>query len=369
MIYQLFAFIKKELIQTFRDRRMRFIILAAPVIQLIVFGYVATTEVKNIKLLLIDYDRSSLSRDLTSMIVNSGYFLKIDSEEIKDIRPVDLLQEGKVKVVMTIPADFSKNIMRNSKRDILIQIDGVDANSANIIKTYLRQLVNNFSKKILQPEISYPVPEISLRFWFNPELKSSHYMVPGIISQILLIITALLTALAITREKELGTIEQILVSPVSRVIFILGKTLPFVLVGFIQILLVLFVARLVFAIPIKGNLLFLFICSIIFLFTTLGLGLFSASICKTQAQAMLTVFPIVMPALLLSGFFFPINTIPVVLRWLAYINPLTYFLIIVRGILLKGSTFYDLYKELLVLIIFGAGFITFSSLRIRKRIG
>ncbi len=191
-------------------------------------------------------------------------------------------------------------------------------------------------------------------------------MVPGIISQILLIITALLTALAITREKELGTIEQILVSPVPRVIFILGKTLPFVFVGFIQILLVLLVARIVFGISIKGNLFFLFSCSIIFLFTTLGLGLFSASVCKTQTQAMLTVFPIVMPALLLSGFFFPITSIPGILRWIAYINPLTYFLIIVRAILLKGSTFNDLYRELIILVIFGLGFITFSTLRIKK---
>ncbi|MGQ9535453.1 MAG: ABC transporter permease, partial [bacterium] len=221
---------------------------------------------------------------------------------------------------------------------------------------------------IASQSLYYAMPDISIRIWFNPELKSANYMIPGIISQILLIMTALLTALAITREKELGTIEQILVSPLPRAIFILGKTIPFVLVGFIQVLLVLGVARIIFTIPIKGNLFFLFLCSIFFLFTTLGLGLFSASVCKTQAQAMLTVFPIIMPAFLLSGFFFPINSIPAILRWIAYINPLTYFLIIVRGIFLKGSTFLDLYRELLVLIIFGVGFIIFSSLRIRKRI-
>lgn len=371
MMTQLVAIARKELIQTFRDKRMRFIIFAAPVIQLIIFGYVATTEVKNIEVLFIDEDKSTFSRELGNVIFNSGYFIKFRTKYINK-KPIELLDEGKVKVVITVPEYLFRNIVRNEKAGISIQIDAVDANSANIIKNYLSQIINNQLEKMRKNSIVYGrevfEPEISLRVLYNPELKSSYYMVPGIIAQILLIITALLTALAITKEKELGTIEQILISPVPRVIFILGKTLPFVMVGFIQVLIILGVARLVFGIPIKGNLLFLFFCSTLFLFTTLGLGLFSASICKTQAQAMLTVFPIVMPALLLSGFFFPINNIPGVLRWIAYINPLTYFLIIVRGILLKGSTFFDLYKEIIILIIFGIGFITFSSLRIRKRI-
>ncbi|MGQ9464858.1 MAG: ABC transporter permease [bacterium] len=374
MITQLVALVRKELIQTFRDARMRFIVLAAPVIQLVIFGYVATTEVKNIKLLLIDYDQSLVSRELGNVIFNSQYFIKVDSREVYRRKPLELLSEGKAKAIVTILRDFSKNIGRNSKAEILIQIDGIDANAANIMKVYLKQIINEYLIKksitvgIASQSLYYAMPDISIRIWFNPELKSANYMIPGIISQILLIMTALLTALAITREKELGTIEQILVSPLPRAIFILGKTIPFVLVGFIQVLLVLGVARIIFTIPIKGNLFFLFLCSIFFLFTTLGLGLFSASVCKTQAQAMLTVFPIIMPAFLLSGFFFPINSIPAILRWIAYINPLTYFLIIVRGIFLKGSTFLDLYRELLVLIIFGVGFIIFSSLRIRKRI-
>ncbi|MGQ9664713.1 MAG: ABC transporter permease [bacterium] len=374
MITQLVALVRKELIQTFRDARMRFIVLAAPVIQLVIFGYVATTEVKNIKLLLIDYDQSLVSRELGNVIFNSQYFIKVDSREVYRRKPLELLSEGKAKAIVTILRDFSKNIGRNSKAEILIQIDGIDANAANIMKVYLKQIINEYLIKksitvgIASQSLYYAMPDISIRIWFNPELKSANYMIPGIISQILLIMTALLTALAITREKELGTIEQILVSPLPRAIFILGKTIPFVLVGFIQVLLVLGVARIIFTIPIKGNLFLLFLCSIFFLFTTLGLGLFSASVCKTQAQAMLTVFPIIMPAFLLSGFFFPINSIPAILRWIAYINPLTYFLIIVRGIFLKGSTFLDLYRELLVLIIFGVGFIIFSSLRIRKRI-
>uniref|UniRef100_A0A7V0Z5Y3 Transport permease protein n=1 Tax=candidate division WOR-3 bacterium TaxID=2052148 RepID=A0A7V0Z5Y3_UNCW3 len=366
MIIQLIALIKKELIQVFRDKRMRFIIFLAPVIQLVIFGYVATTEVKNIKLLYINKDISSLSRELEGVIFNSGYFIRPQFEIQQLNEPLKSLDNGRVKVIVNIPENFSRNFVRDEKADILVQIDGVDANSANITKNYLKQIINNYFIKMKAKNLQGF--DLNMRVWYNPELKSSHFMVPGIIALILLIITALLTALAITREKELGTIEQIMISPIARTIFILGKTIPFVIIGFIQILLVIGVAKIVFDIPLRGNLLLLFSCCIIFLFTTLGLGLFAASVCDTQAQAMLTVFPIVMPALLLSGFFFPINNIPIALRWVTYINPLTYFLIIVRGILLKGSTFFDLYKEIIILVIFGIGFIIFSSLRIRKRL-
>jgi ABC-2 type transport system permease protein len=185
---------------------------------------------------------------------------------------------------------------------------------------------------------------------------------------ILLIVTALLSGLSITREKELGTMEQIIVSPLRRVEFILGKTIPFVLVGLIDVVLVLVAARILFHIPIRGSLVLLFVAALIFLFTSLGLGLFGASVSRTQAQVMLTIFPFMMPAFLLSGLFFPITSMPVALRWIAYINPLTYFLVIVRGILLKGAGLPALWRELLILAVFGAALLTFSALRFRKRI-
>jgi ABC-2 type transport system permease protein len=192
-------------------------------------------------------------------------------------------------------------------------------------------------------------------------------MVPGLLCQILLIITAILSGASITREKELGTMEQILVSPLKRIQFILGKTIPFVLVGFIDVILVLVMAKILFQIPINGSLLLFFFTAIIFLFTSLGIGLLGASVSKTQSQVMLTIFPIMMPAFLLSGLFFPIASIPLSLRWISYINPLTHYLIIVRGILLKGAGFFTLYKEIGFLALFGIFFFSFAAMRFRKR--
>ena len=375
----LLALIKKELIQTLRDRRMLFIVLMAPVIQLVIFGYVATTDVKNISLYVIDYDQSSLSRELAASFFASGYFLKVTKND-PFAKANTFLKNGWAKVVVTIPTDFSEKVSRNTKANLQLLIDGSDANSANITKSYLEEIIHAFSLKFITNQerslnidhqsLAIPVLTITpkIRVWYNPELKSAYYMVSGIICMILLIITALLTALAITKERELGTIEQILVSPLRRWEFVLGKTLPFVLVGFIEVIMILLVAKILFQIPMRGSLILLFFCVIIFLFTTLGLGLFAASVSKTQAQAMMTVFPIIMPAFLLSGLFFPIASIPPLLRWLAYINPLTYFLIIVRGILLKGNGFFDIYKEIITLAMFGTFFIVFSVLRVRKRI-
>jgi ABC-2 type transport system permease protein len=180
-------------------------------------------------------------------------------------------------------------------------------------------------------------------------------------------VTAVLSGASITKEKEFGTIEQVFVSPVNKVQFILGKTIPFVLVGFIDVILILIMAKILFQIPINGSLLLFFLVSIIFLFTSLGIGLFAASVSKTQAQVNLTIFPFMMPAFLVSGLFFPIASIPQSLRWVAYINPLTYYLIIVRGILLKGAGFLALYKEITFLALFGIFFFIFSAMRFRKR--
>ena len=367
----LFALIKKELIQALRDKRMRFILIMAPVIQIILFGYAATTDIKNIPMLIIDYDQSSMSRELNNSFFASGYFSKVLSRA-RTISPSDFLKSGAAKVVVIIPPAFSEKVGRNIPAQIQMLVDGSDANSASITKSYLEEIIRAFSLKLLnnQQQIIHSGAGVTpeMRIWYNPELKSAYYMVPGILCMILLIITALLTALAITKERELGTLEQMLVSPLRRWEFILGKTLPFVLTGFLEVILVLVVAKILFNIPIRGSLLLLFFGVILFLFSTLGLGLFAASVAKTQIQAMLTIFSIIMPTFLLSGLFFPISSIPIALRWIAYINPLTHFLIIVRGILLKGVGIFEIYKEIITLAVFGVFFISFSVFRFHKRI-
>ncbi len=363
------AFVKKELTQTLRDPRMRFVLFAAPIIQLIIFGYVATTDVKNIAFHAVDLDRTSASRALVSAFTATGYFREV----LANNDPETALRSNQADVVLVIPPDFSRKLTTNTGVRIQVLVDGSDGNAATIIKGYIEQIFYEWSKKIMMTGMTSrtPTPSINPRITilFNPELKSSHFMVPGLICMILLLLTAILSAMAITREKELGTLEQILVSPIKRWEFMVGKTLPFVLVGFVDVLLILSVAKLLFDIPVRGSLILLFFSSLVFLFTSLGIGLIAATVSKTQAQAMLTVMPMMMPAFLLSGLFFPVASIPEVLRWIPYVNPITYFLIIVRGILLKGLGIGMLYREISVLIVFGIGFLTISSMFFRKRLG
>ena len=359
---------------------MRFILFGAPLMQLILFGYVVTTDIKNITLLVIDHEQSVASREFTESFFSSGYFTRSKIRIASSSDAERLLLKDKIKVVIIIPPDFSRNLARDNQTKIQILVDGSDGNAANITKAYIDEIIANYSKNILFQILNsrtgisqlssankmLVTPEI--RVLYNPALKSSAFMVPGIICQLLLIVTAVLSGASITKEKELGTIEQIFVSPLNKMQFILGKTIPFVLVGLLDVILILIMAKILFQIPINGSLLLFFFVAIIFLFTSLGIGLFAASVSRTQAQVSLTIFPFMMPAFLLSGLFFPIASIPVSLRWISYINPLTYFLIIVRGILLKGAGLAVLYKEIIFLALFGIFFIAFSSFRFRKRL-
>jgi ABC-2 type transport system permease protein len=375
----LVAFIRKELIQALRDPRMRFILFGAPLIQLVIFGYVVTTDIRNIATAVFDYDRSAASRELTDAFFASGYFVRVDLPDGPVRAAEAALKSNRVRVAVVIPDGFARDLERSIPAAVQILLDGSDGNSANITNAYLEGILASYSQKRLIQALgnrlaqagasrTAPLVDLQVRVFYNPELRSSSFMVPGILCMILLIVTALLSGLSITREKELGTMEQILVSPLSRVEFILGKTIPFVLVGLVDVLLILVAARIFFHIPLRGSMVLLFASSIIFLFTSLGLGLFGASVSRTQAQVMLSIFPFMMPAFLLSGLFFPITSMPIALRWIAYINPLTYFLVIVRGILLKGAGLPVLWRELVILAVFGAALLTFSALRFRKRI-
>lgn len=373
------SFIRKELTQALRDPRMRIILFAAPLLQLVIFGYVATTDIRNIRLAVVDQDRSSASRELADAFFASGYF--VPARPVRSAAEAEAaLERNDARVALVIPAGFARDLDRRVPAPVQILFDGTDGNSTNITKAYVEGIVAAFSAERMAALLDRlpqavqlklgagPRVEPEVRVFYNPELRSSSFMVPGILCMILLLVTALLSGMSITREKELGTLEQILVSPVRRLEFILGKTIPFVLVGLINVVLVLVAAKILFRIPVRGSLVLLFFSSLIFLFTSLGLGLFGASVSRNQTQVLLSIFPFMMPAFLLSGLFFPVASIPQALRWIAYVNPLFYFLVIVRGILLKGVGLAVLWPQISALAVFGVGLITFSSLRFRKRL-
>jgi ABC-2 type transport system permease protein len=369
MFRTVLTIVRKEFLQTFRDRRMAIPLFVAPVIQLILFGFAVTTDVKNITLAVADMDHSPASRTIAAAFAESGYFdlqAPLESPDGLD----DAVRDGRIQTGLVIPAHFQRDLQTGRSVPLLCVLDGTAPNTATIIQSYVSLILAKFSQDIAARVLFQTASGIVLpepRVWYNPELKSSVYMVPGVICLVLLIVTLIMTAMAITREREMGTLEMIIVSPIRPVELILGKTIPFVLIGFCDIFLVVGVGRLVFHVPILGSLFFLFVCSAIFIMTALGLGLLISTVSRTQQQAMMTAFVFILPAMLLSGIFSPIESMPRPAQLLTYANPLRYFGKIVRGILLKGNGLDILWPELSALFVFGVAALVLSSLRFKKR--
>lgn len=369
-------FMIKELLQFKRDPKMFMVVLIAPVIQLIFLGYAANRDIKNINTVLIDRDRSALSRQFVENFTGSGYF-SVDNSVSSYKEMTELIDEGKVIMGITIPDDFEKDINTGRTATVQIIFDGSDGNKASIAAGYVQSIVAAFSKDISVERIERAGLKTSLvstiepetRVWYNPDLSTRNYMLPSIVGLILIIITTNMTSLAIVKEREIGTLEQLLVTPIKPSQMILGKLVPFSLLGFIAVMLVLSVMTLWFGIEVKGSILFLIFCSFIFMLSTLGLGLFVSTISKTQQQAMITsAFLVIMPMIFLSGFSFPIENMPEVIQWVTYIIPLKYFIIIIRGVVTKGLGFNDLWQEVLILFMMGVMILAISSLRFRKRL-
>lgn len=369
-------FLIKELLQFKRDPKMFMVVLIAPVIQLVFLGYAANRDIKNIETAVYDMDKSESSRRYTEMFGSSGYFdIKYKVNDYREL--TELVDEGKAFTGIVIEKDFEKNISLQRSADVQIIIDGSDGNKASIAAGYIQNISSDFSKEVsveVMEKSGVKIPpfgsvETVSRVWYNPELSTRNYMLPGIVGLILIIITTSLTSLAIVKERELGTLEQLIVTPVKPYQMITGKLIPFAMLGIISMTLVLSVMIFWFGIKVKGSILFLFISSFIFMLSTLGLGLFVSTISKTQQQAMITAaFLVIMPMIFLSGFTFPIENMPVIIQYITYIIPLKYFFIIIRGVVLKGLGFYDLWKECLVLLFMGIVIMIFSSLRFSKRL-
>jgi ABC-2 type transport system permease protein len=382
MLQRLKSMLIKEFIQAFRNPRMRLILFLPPLIQLIVFGYAANTDIRNISLATYDLDNTPESREMIERFASSGYFrIAHRAGNPREIRR--LLDEGKISAALQINDDFARQSRQRQGTAIQLIVDGTDSNTASVVMAYAQRIVAEYSRQILVERIrTLPnIPdemkkpffkkggiEIQSRAFFNPNLESRNFYVPGIMAFLIMLVTLILTTMAIVREREIGTMEQLIVSPMRPVELIMGKTIPFALIGYIDVLLVTGVGVFWFEVPIRGSLPLLLFATTLYLLSTLGIGLFISTISRTQQQAMMTMFFFFIPAILLSGFVFPIANMPEVVQYLSYADPLRYFLIIIRGIFLKGNGFKILWPQMLALAILGTIVFTFSSLRFKKRL-
>lgn len=372
----IFQFIIKELLQVKRDKKMLAVIFMAPVLQLIFLGYAANMDVNIIHTTIYDQDKTSTSRDFIKRFEQSGYF-NLDYYVDNYDEVTDLLNEGKTLVAIIIPKDFEKKIKRRETAPLQTLFEGSDGNKASIALGFIQGITTKFSQGIvtetkdkLGMKISLSgslIPEV--RVWYNPEMKTRNYMVPGILGLILMISTISLMSMAVVREREIGTLEQLIVTPIKNYQLILGKLIPFTLIGFVVLIIVLVIMTQWFGIVVRGNKLFLLFTALLFVLSNLGIGLFISTVSKTQQQAMMaSVFAIMMPMIYLSGFAFPIENMPKVVQYITYVIPLKYFIIIIRGIVLKGIGFSSLWLETLILFGMGIALLIFSSLRFSKKI-
>ena len=364
--------VRKEFYQIRQDKRMLGVSIVAPFVMVLLLGYAATTDITNSTLAVCDMDRTAESRSFVRNFTNTTYFIgRYSVDEPAALNPC--IEEGRANIGLVIPEGFSRRQLAGETAQVQVLLDGTDANTASILLGYAQQIVASYTQDVTArylplmraSRIGRIMPEP--RIWFNPDLLSAYYMVPGVVALVLMIITMTLTSLGIVKEKEMGTLEQLMVTPIRSYELILGKLLPFTVIGFVDVVIVLTLARFWFRVPMVGAIPLLFALSALFILTTLGLGLFISTVARSQQQAMLIAqFFFFMPFLFLSGFAFPVANMPRVIQWVTYIIPLRYFLEIVRGVLLKGAGLAELWTQALALFAIGATIFTLSVLRFHK---
>ena len=373
MIERIKHMLIKEFIQVFRDPRMKGVIFLMPIIQLLVFGYAVTTDVRHVATAVVDLDNSVASRELIARFVESGYF-DIVAYATNPNHVRELMDRGDIRAVLQMNKGFEDDLRAGRTAILQLIVDGTDSNTAGIVLDYSAKITGAFSQKILATRFSRlkglalkpATVKLQTRAWFNENLESRNFYVPGVIAIIVMLITLMLTSMAVVREKEIGTMEQIMVTPITPTEFILGKTIPFALIGFADVVLITALGVFWFEVPIRGSLLMLFVATALYLMTTLGVGLLISTVSETQQQAMMSTFFFYFPAVLLSGFMFPIANMPAMIQWLTYLNPLRYFLIIVRGIFLKGVGLGVLWPQMAALAVMGLVILGLASRRFKK---
>ena len=356
--------VRKEFLQEFRDPRMLRVILVAPIVQLIVFGYAVSTDVRHTRTFVVDHDRTATSRALVAAFAASGYF-DIVGGAAEPAALVRALERGDATVGLEIPVGFAAHLHGPAGASVQVVLDGTNSNIATVARGYAERLLYGWGVREVGLQVREPV-ELRARAWFNPALESRNYNVPAVVGVIMMLVCLLLTALAVVRERELGTLEQLMVSPLRPLELIAGKSVPFAVVGLADLFLVTGVARLWFGVPFVGNPWLLLGASALYLAAGLGLGLLLSTISRTQQEAFLASFLFFMPIMLLSGFMFPVQSMPVVFQWLTWVNPMRHYLEIVRGVFLKDAGVADLWPQFVTLLGLGAGLLGLASSRFRK---
>ncbi len=363
----------KEFIQVFRDKRTRFILIGPPIVQMLIFGYAATYEIRHVPTVVVDFDHSQESRELISRFTSSPYF---NVQQLTDSRQLgDLIDRGNATVGLEIHAGFAQSLRKGQTAPLQVIVDATNSNTALIASGYISQIALGFAQDYqrdrifrIAPQLLEVMPTVELapRPWYNPDLRSRWFFIPGIIGSLTLVLVITLTAFGVVREREIGTLEQIMVTPIRPAEFILSKTLPFFLIGLFDVSLIAVVGSLWFQVPFRGHISVLLAGSVLFLLCMLGTGLLISTISATQQQAMVTAFFFIMPAVTFSGFGFPISTMPQWLQYMTYAIPLRYFLIVLRGTYLKGVGMNILWPQMAAMAALGLGLLSVAILRFRK---
>ncbi|HKZ87451.1 MAG TPA: ABC transporter permease [Anaerolineae bacterium] len=372
---RLTSLMRKEFIQIVRDPRTLYIVIAIPVIQIFLLGYTATTDVRNVPLAVFDQDRSPASRALLDAYRAADYFkLEFDVDSEDEIR--HLVDAGRATAGMIIPPDYAENIAAGRAAQVAFVLDGSDPTVGSTALAAARSIGQNHATEIAlerleargQASAFQPAVDVRTQVWYNPDLVSAYFMVPALIGMILQLLTSMLTATAIVRERERGTIEQLIVTPIRSSELIVGKIAPYVLIAFVDTIEVLLVGTLWFKVPIEGSLILLLALSGLFLVSSLGIGLVISTIARTQQEAMMLAWFTLLPTVFLSGFFFPLAAMPWFLQLISHFIPLRYYLTIIRSILLKGVGAESLTLEIIALAIFGVVTMAAAAMRFRKRL-
>jgi len=372
---RLISLIRKEFIQILRDPRTLILVLIIPVMQLFLLGYAATNDVRNVPLAVYNQDRGPESRALLDSFRAADYFaLAYDVGSESELRT--LIDNGQARAGLIIPPDFGERLQAGDQAQVAFVLDGSDPTVASTSLSAAQLIGQQHSVRILserlalrgQPSAIQQPVEVRTRVWYNPDLVSAYFMIPGVIGMILYAITSILTATAIVRERERGTIEQLIVTPIRPWELVVGKMLPYVILAFLNTLEVLAIGSWWFHVPIRGDMGLILALSGLFLLSSLGIGLLASTIANTQQEAMLTVWMTLLPGIFLSGFFFPLEAMPKILQWVSYLMPLRYYLSIIRALLLKGVGAAEIQADIIALAIFGFGIMTAAALRFRKRL-
>jgi ABC-2 type transport system permease protein len=383
MLVRVFHLLKKELTLVVRDPRLRFVIIVPSLVQLLLFGYAANTDVRNIPTLITDRDNTAQSREFVRKFTSTGYF-KVVEKNPDPRRMAWLMDRDRVRAIIHLPRGFGAAMKRRDTAFAQIIVDGSDSNTASQVAAYTRAVAQAYTEALLAERLTYMVGlmleqdrllpiragpvELEPRVWFNPNLESRNFYIPGIVATITLIIIILLTSMAVVRELEQGTLEQLSVTPLTALEFIIGKTVPFALIGYLNMALVATLGIVWFGVPFRGSVGLLFLAATFYILASIGVGLFISTVSNTLQQAMMSTFFFLFPTIVLSGFMFPIRNMPQIIQYLTYLNPLRYFLTVLRDVFLKGNGLDVLWPQLVALGVLGVAAFYLSARRLRKRL-